>query len=239
MQPLVEAIIMVQVHRTRVKICGIRSLAEALAAVDCGAEAIGFNFFDQSVRFLRAEDAAAIAFGLPPFVSRVGLFVNASPDFVYSVLSICPLELLQFHGDEDENYCRQFDVPYIKAIRHKNAELTGRMAKGFGSAAAILLDAYVPSQYGGTGERFDWSTIPAIDKPLMVAGGLRADNVEALIEAVGPYAVDVCGGVESSPGVKSLEKMGAFVGAVGAADWSRKAVERPALNKAEEVVKEN
>jgi phosphoribosylanthranilate isomerase len=229
---------MVQVHRTRVKICGIRSLPEALAAVHFGAEVLGFNFFDQSVRCLSAEDAAAIASELPPFVSRVGLFVNARPDFVRSVLSICPLDLLQFHGDEDENYCCQFDVPYIKAIRHQNSELSARTAERFGSAAAILLDAYVPSQYGGTGEQFDWSTIPALEKPLMVAGGLRVENVQSLIEAVGPYAVDVCGGVESAPGVKSLDKIGAFLRAVGVADRFKSSLDSPALTKAEGVIEE-
>ncbi|MGB1189995.1 MAG: phosphoribosylanthranilate isomerase [Pseudomonadales bacterium] len=212
---------MAKVQRTRVKICGIRSLPEASTAVHLGADILGFNFFDQSARFISGENAAEIVAELPPFVSHVGLFVNASSEFVRSVLKICPLDLLQFHGDEDENYCRQFDVPYVKAIRHQNSETTARIAAEYGMASAILLDAYVPSQYGGTGEQFDWATIPALEKPLMVAGGLNAENVHSVIESVGPFAVDVCGGVESAPGVKSSEKMDAFLRAVGEADRLR------------------
>jgi len=204
--------------KTRVKVCGITRAEDALAAARLGVAAIGFVFYEKSPRAITAADALGIAQQLPPFLMKVGLFVNADAKTVFSSLATCPIDILQFHGDEDENYCRQFDVPYIKALRHQSIDETRSAAAQFASASAILLDSFEPGRFGGTGRSFNWQEIPELTQPLILAGGLTPANVGLAVAQVAPYAVDVSGGVEVMPGVKSPEKIQQLMRAVAAAD---------------------
>jgi len=204
--------------KTRIKICGLTRIEDLQAAVDAGADAIGLVFYPSSPRHVDLNKALALACAVPPFVSVVGLFVNADPRVVRETLAAVPLHLLQFHGDEDEKYCRQFDRPYIKAARVRAGMDLVQYVAGFPSAQAILLDAFVDA-YGGAGKTFDWSLVPsALDKPLVLSGGLHAGNVGEAIERVRPAAVDVSSGVEVARGIKDAEKIRAFVAAVRAAE---------------------
>ncbi len=212
---------MVDVQRTRIKLCGITRQVDADAASSVGIDALGFNFFEESPRFVAPSAASDIITRLSPFVTTVGLFVNAGAEFVRDTLRICRLDLLQFHGDETEGYCRQFNVPYLKALRHRDEAQTLADAAGFPSASGILLDAYKPGLYGGTGQSFDWGQVPNFDQPLILAGGLTAENVGQAIASAQPYSVDVSGGVESAPGIKDERKIAAFVSAVKQADQAR------------------
>lgn len=198
--------------RTRVKICGITREDDALAAARLGADALGFVFFPPSPRNLEAQRAAEIAAIVPPFVTRVGLFVDAEPAFVKAALAAVHLDLLQFHGDETPAYCAQFGVPYIKAVRMKPGTDLLQYAVSHQAAAGLLLDSYVEGVAGGTGTTFDWRRVPdEIGLPLILSGGLDADNVAAAIEAVKPWAVDVSSGVERAKGIKDADKMARFI----------------------------
>lgn len=205
-------------HRTRVKICGITRCEDALHAIAAGADALGFVFYAPSPRAVSAEQAAAIIAQLPPFVTTVGLFVDASAEFVHATLAATPLSLLQFHGDESEAFCQQFLRPYVKALRvQANDNVAARMQQ-FPSAAAILLDAWHPTQHGGTGLVFDWQQVPhELSNRVVLAGGLSAANVGDAIRATKPYAVDVSGGVESAKGIKCADKLNAFMAGVQSA----------------------
>ena len=197
--------------RTRVKICGLTRRQDAEFAIKSGADAIGLVFYQPSQRAVTIAQAAAITAQLPPFVSVVGLFVNASAATVRETLQQVPLSLLQFHGDETSAFCEQFDMPYIKAVRmQKTADLI-EAEKRFTGASALLLDSYLQDVPGGTGQTFDWSMITAVNKPLILAGGLTTENVAAAIRQIAPYAVDVSGGVEESKGLKSNNKISAFM----------------------------
>ena len=201
--------------KTRVKICGITRVEDALVAVHAGADAIGLVFYDKSPRAVNIAQAQAIVRAMPPFVCVVGLFVNASPDWLGSVLAEVRLDLVQFHGDETPSQCEQINMPYCKAIRVKADTNLLQYAFEYVNAKALLLDAFHESAFGGTGHTFDWSLIPkGIQKPLILAGGLTVDNVVTAIEQVRPYAVDVSGGVESSRGIKDAAKIAAFMQAV-------------------------
>lgn len=203
--------------RTRVKICGITREQDAVEAAHAGADALGFVFYPPSPRAVSAERAAELCQLLPPFIERVGLFVNASVSEVQAVLDIVPLSLIQFHGDESPDFCQQFATPYIKAIRISadNAEQALQQIEAHSMAQGFLLDAYEKGVPGGTGKTFDWSKIPAeLDQPLVLAGGLDADNVAQAMAEVAPYAVDVSSGVEVSPGVKDLAKINQFMQSV-------------------------
>lgn len=201
--------------RTRVKICGITRPQDAIAAVELGADAIGLVFYAPSPRNISIEQAAEIVTGLPPFVSKVGLFVNAEPAFINSVLKRVALDCLQFHGDETAVECEQINMPYCKAIRVKNDTNLLQYASQYQRANALLLDAYSEAAVGGTGQVFDWTLIPTnMGKPVVLAGGLNAGNVAAAIKQVNPYAVDVSGGVEASKGIKDAVKIAAFMQAV-------------------------
>jgi len=203
--------------RTRIKICGLTRAEDLLAAVEAGADAIGLVFYPPSPRHVDLPTAAALAHAVPPFVSIVGLFVNADPAVVRQTLAAVPIHLLQFHGDEDEAYCRQFDRPYLKAARVKPGMDLVQYAAAFPSAQAILLDAFVDG-YGGGGKSFDWSLVPsALGKPIVLSGGLDAGNVGEAISRVRPAAVDVSSGVEAAKGIKDAGKIRAFVAAVRAA----------------------
>ncbi|AMR66580.1 phosphoribosylanthranilate isomerase [Aquipseudomonas alcaligenes] len=196
----------------RVKICGITRVEDALAAVAAGADAIGLVFYAKSPRAVDIEQARAILAALPPFVTTVGLFVDAERSELERILASVPLDLLQFHGDESVQQCEAFGRPYIKALRVKAGDDIAAQVGRYPSAQGILLDAYVEGVPGGTGEAFDWSLIPqALSKPLILAGGLRPDNVAEAVSRVRPYAVDVSGGVEASKGVKDVEKVDAFI----------------------------
>jgi len=206
--------------RTRVKICGITRCEDAQLAVDAGADAIGLVFYEKSPRFVSNRQAAEICQLIPAFVSRVALFKDAEQAEVESVLSQVDIDLLQFHGSETPGYCEQFNRPYIKAIGMKgiehDADFLISSAETFWSAKALLLDGHAPGEAGGSGESFDWSAISAIDKPVVLAGGLTVENVRQAIDLVHPYAVDISSGVESSPGIKDKDKIAAFMEQVNA-----------------------
>lgn len=207
--------------RTRIKICGLTRPEDVLAAIEAGADALGFVFYPPSPRFIDIERAASLVQLVPPFVTTVGLFVNAEPQVVRETLAAVPLHLLQFHGDEGEAYCRQFDRPYVKAARMKPGIDLLQYASAFPSAQAILLDAFVEG-FGGGGKVFDWNLIPsALPKPLILSGGLDAGNVGEAISRVKPAAVDVSSGVEAAKGIKDAGKIHAFVSAVCAAGMAR------------------
>ena len=196
----------------RVKICGITRVEDALAAAAAGADAIGLVFYAKSPRAVDIEQAREILAALPPFVTSVGLFVDAERSELERILASVPLDLLQFHGDESVQQCEAFGRPYIKALRVKAGDDIAAQVARYPSAQGILLDAYVEGVPGGTGEAFDWSLIPqTLSKLLILAGGLRPDNVAEAVSRVRPYAVDVSGGVEASKGVKDVEKVDAFI----------------------------
>ena len=198
--------------RVRVKICGITRVEDALSAVEQGADAIGLVFYDQSPRNVSIKQAVEIANHIPAFVSVVGLFVNAEPSFINEVISSAKIDLLQFHGDESSEECDSYSLPFIKAIRVKSDTNLVQYAKEYSAAKALLLDAYTEGVAGGTGHVFDWNLIPKqLAKPIILAGGLKADNVAQAIQQVMPYAVDVSGGVEASKGIKDVAKIAAFM----------------------------
>lgn len=204
-------------HRTRVKICGITRLEDGLAAAAAGADALGFVFYDKSQRAISVAQAKTIAAALPPFITRVGLFVNAEPSQVQAVLGEVPLDLLQFHGDETPEYCQSFARPYLKALRMKpGMDLDAAMA-AYGTAQGILVDAWHEQQFGGTGTGFDWALLGPAASPagkrnrIILAGGLHPGNVAEAIRQVRPWAVDVSSGVERAPGIKSAELIQKFI----------------------------
>jgi len=201
--------------RTRVKICGITRHEDALAATGMAADAIGLVFYEKSPRYVSPGDAFTAMQGLPPFICKVGLFVDAPASQVEATLADVRLDLLQFHGDESPDYCEQFAVPYIKALRMREGVDVVAFAKQHKNAAGILLDAYQQGVAGGTGQVFDWTQIPRnIDVPIILAGGLDASNVAEAITQVRPYAVDVSGGVEAKKGIKDAAKMAVFMSEV-------------------------
>ncbi|SFB72655.1 phosphoribosylanthranilate isomerase [Microbulbifer thermotolerans] len=201
----------------QVKICGITTIEDAIASVAAGADALGLVFYPASPRCVAIDRAAAIAEAVPPFVTLTGLFVNADAETVRDVLAQVPLNLLQFHGGEDADYCAQFLRPYIKALRMKDGlDVAGAMDE-HPRARGFLLDAYRPGVPGGTGESFDWQRVPKHSgRPLVLAGGLNPDNVGRAIAVARPQAVDVSGGVELSPGRKDPQKVAAFIRAAKA-----------------------
>lgn len=201
--------------RIRTKICGITRVEDALVAAQAGVDAIGLVFYAKSPRAVSVVQAQKIIAALPPFVSTVGLFVNASRVEINAVLNELPLDVLQFHGDEAPADCEGFARPYFRALRMQPGVDIAACAAEYVNAQGVLLDAWVPGIHGGTGERFDWAQIPSsLAKPLILAGGLNADNVTEAMQQVQPWAVDVSGGVEASPGIKDADKMRRFLYAV-------------------------
>ncbi|CAD5109747.1 phosphoribosylanthranilate isomerase [Zestomonas carbonaria] len=199
----------------RSKICGITRVEDALVAAEAGADAIGLVFYAKSPRAVSVQQARTIIAALPPFVTTVGLFVNASRCELGEILDAVPLDLLQFHGDEQPADCEGYHRPYIKALRVKAGDDIAAQVARYPKAAGILLDTYVPGVPGGTGEAFDWSLVPHdLGRPVVLAGGLNAANVRAAIERVRPYAVDVSGGVEAGKGIKDADKVRAFLAEV-------------------------
>ncbi|MFN3715785.1 MAG: phosphoribosylanthranilate isomerase [Thiobacillus sp.] len=196
----------------RVKICGITRVEDLRMACDAGADALGFVFYDKSPRNVSIETAAMLVRGLPPFVHSVGLFVDAAPASIETVLASVPLDLLQFHGDETPSECARYGRPFVKAVRVKAGTDLLKCAADFGAARGLLLDAYVPGVPGGTGERFDWSLIPEnLPLPVVLSGGLDPDNVAEAVRRVRPWAVDVSSGVEAAKGIKDAAKVARFI----------------------------
>jgi phosphoribosylanthranilate isomerase len=204
--------------KTQVKICGLTSVADALAAAEAGADMIGLMFYDQSPRHITLATAVEISRALPPFVQRVGVFVNPTEALVTRAIAECGLNLLQFHGDEASDFCTQFGLMSLKAIRVRDAASLKQLDNFH--TDAFLLDAYSKAGLGGTGEKFNWDLAIAAQKfgkPIFLAGGLTPENVADAVKQVRPFAVDVSSGVESAPGKKDAAKVRAFIAAVRAA----------------------
>lgn len=204
--------------RTRIKICGITRPQDARTAAQAGADAIGLVFYPQSPRYLSAERAVEIRDALPPFVQTVALFVNPDAAQVAQVLQRVRPAMLQFHGEESPQFCAQFGVPFVKACRVRPGTDLLEYLRPFSLASAWLFDSYV-AEYGGVGESFDWSLLPAVrDRPFILSGGLARDNVAEAIRRVRPWGVDVSSGVESAKGIKDAAKIADFIAEVRNAD---------------------
>ena len=198
--------------RTAVKICGVTRIQDALAAAREGAHAIGFVFYRPSPRFIEPDAAAAIVRALPPFITSVGLFVEAGEEDVRAIAARSGVQLLQFHGAESPEFCARFDLPYLKALQVRPGFDLLQYARDFHSAKALLLDAFQEGLHGGTGAVFDWNLIPqALPLPIVLSGGLTPDNVGEAIRRVRPTAVDVSSGVEAAKGIKDARKIHAFI----------------------------
>ena len=197
---------------TRVKICGITRIEDALTAIRLGANAIGFIFWDKSARYIDPKEVRKIVMDLPPFVTVVGVYVNPSSEWVKKTCSIAGLNLLQFHGDELPEFCSQFPLPYIKAVRIRSGIDLLQYAAQYSSSNGLLLDSYVEGVPGGTGRTFEWSLIPEnLSLPVIVSGGLHPKNVCEAIREAKPWAVDVSSGVEVTKGIKDADKIAAFM----------------------------
>jgi len=203
---------------TRIKICGITRGQDAVTAAELGAHAVGLMFYEDSPRFVTVHQANKVSGVLPPFVTRVGVFVNPVEQQVQTILGALRLDLLQFHGDEPPQFCARFGMPYIKAVRVRKGMDLLQYASRYHDAKGLLLDAHSESAYGGTGEAFDWSLIPGnLPLPIILSGGLNAANVARAIRQVRPWAVDVSSGVESEKGIKDAAKIAAFMQGVRSA----------------------
>jgi phosphoribosylanthranilate isomerase len=203
---------------TRVKICGITNADDAQAAIEAGADALGFVFYEKTPRHVTLKTAAEISRTIPAFVMRVGLFVNAPPDFILRAIADCGLTMLQFHGDETPEFCGQFGLMTMKAFRMHGPETLNELPKY--QTDAYLLDAYSSTTLGGTGETFNWDLAveaQKFGKPIFLAGGLTPENVGDAIRKVHPFGVDVSSGVESAPGIKDHAKVKSFITAAKAA----------------------
>jgi phosphoribosylanthranilate isomerase len=197
---------------TRIKICGITRIEDALTATRLGADAIGFIFWPKSARFISPAKAREIVDELPPFVSAVGVYVDPEEGWVEESSNIARLSLLQFHGDESPEFCDQFSLPYIKALRVREGMDLLQYEDRYSSARGLLLDTYTEGIPGGTGDTFNWDLIPqGLTVPLILSGGLHPGNVTMAIKRVQPWAVDVSSGVESAKGIKDAEKIANFM----------------------------
>lgn len=204
--------------RTRVKICGITRVEDAVAAAAAGADAVGFVFYAPSPRYVPVEKAIELRDALPPFVQTVALFVNPEPGQVGDVIQRLRPSMLQFHGEEDPGFCAGFGTPWLKACRVKPGVDLLEYFRSYPGASGWLADAYVEG-YGGAGQSFDWSLVPPErDRPLVLSGGLAVENVREAIRRVRPWAVDVSSGVESAKGIKDAVKIAAFIQEVKNAD---------------------
>lgn len=204
---------------TRIKICGITRSEDAVVAAAAGADAIGFVFYRDSPRYIEPRRANEIAAGIPPFVSTVGLFVDAAPAAIEACMRELRIDYLQFHGNESASFCSQFGVPFLKAIRVRPGQDLLQYAANFSSARALLLDAFVDGVPGGTGQGFDWTLIPRnLPLPIVLSGGLSPDNIREAVRSVNPWAVDVSSGVEVAKGIKDADKITRFIRGVRNAD---------------------
>lgn len=194
--------------RIRTKICGFTRPEDAAAAAELGADAVGLVFYSGSRRCVSPQQAAEIVRALPPFVSTVGLFVNAKAAEIEQTLAQVPLDMLQFHGDETAEFCRRFKRPYLKAVRVQSRNDITAAAAAYPDARALLLDAYHADSYGGTGHTFDWHLLPeSLPLPWILSGGLHSGNLAQALAQTGARSIDVSSGTESAPGIKSAEKM--------------------------------
>ena len=199
----------------RSKICGFTRPQDALAAAQLGVDAVGLVFYPQSKRFVSIEQAQAIVRVLPPFVSVVALFVNENTERIRQVLAQVPVDILQFHGDETPEFCRQFNRPYIKAVRVQNTDDIIAAQQQYPDARAVLFDAHIEGEYGGTGHRFDWAMLPdQLSGHWILSGGLTPENIGEAVKITGAKIIDVSSGVESTPGIKSAEKIAALLAAM-------------------------
>lgn len=207
------------VYHTQVKICGLTTVEDAVAACSCGVDAIGLVFYPPSSRNISIEQASAIVHSLPPFVTVTGLFLNEDAAVINNVLEQVPLSLLQFHGTESAEFCQSFHRPYIKSVAMKSISDVHGYTAEFALARGFLLDSNIAGGAGGSGELFDWQKIPTgFPAPLVLAGGLDCDNVADAVMQVRPTAVDVSSGVESGKGIKDHGLMKNFLQCVRAAD---------------------
>ena len=196
----------------KIKICGFTRPQDAQAAAELGADAVGLVFYAKSKRCVDAAQAAEIVAALPPQVAKVALFVNESAEQIRRILGVVPIDILQFHGDEAPEFCRQFGKPYWKAVRVQSAQDIAEAAGRYADAAALLLDAHIEGQYGGTGQVFDWRLLPAtMPLPWILSGGLNPGNVAAAVWQTGAAWLDVSSGVEQAPGIKSRDLMADFI----------------------------
>ena len=198
--------------QVKVKICGITRLADALVAADAGADALGFIFYQKSSRFIPMQTARDISRELPPWLARVGVFVNETEQAIQQIAQICQLTAIQLHGNESPAFCQRFSLPVIKAFRVQNENILSQL-EAF-SVSAWLLDSYVPGQLGGTGEVFNWQWAREAKekgRPVILAGGLTPKNIADAVKMVQPYGVDVSSGVESTPGIKDHAMVRDFI----------------------------
>lgn len=204
-------------YRTRVKICGMTRAEDVAHAINLGVDAIGLIFYPKSSRYITLEQAKGLLKNLPPFVDVVAVLVNPEKTLVQKIIDELPIHLLQFHGEESPAFCQQFNKPFIKAIQPHTPEQIKQAMTDYQNASAILLDTPSDTQKGGTGLTFDWQIIPLdLPKPYILAGGLNEFNVLNAIKKTRPYAIDVCSGVEDSPGIKNHLKMNQFIKVLGA-----------------------
>jgi len=194
--------------------CGMTRVEDIDHAIALGVDAVGFIFYASSTRHVTIELAKTLSKQLPAFVDAVAVFVDSDPSLVQQVITQLPVQYLQFHGHESAEFCSQFDRPYIKAIHATSTQCIENSIKEHQDAVAILLDTPSITHRGGSGKSFDWGIIPQVSKPIILAGGLDALNVADAVSACSPYAVDVCSGVETSPGIKDWDKMNQFVNAL-------------------------
>ncbi|UOO82648.1 phosphoribosylanthranilate isomerase [Uruburuella testudinis] len=201
--------------KIRTKICGFTRAEDAAEAARLGVDAVGLVFYEKSRRFVSAAQAQAVVRALPPFVSVVALFVNETEAVIRQILQQLPVDIIQFHGDESPEFCRRFDRPYIKAVRVRHTQDMLDAAVLYADARAVLFDAHVAGEYGGTGHSFDWRMLPDdLNSHWILSGGLTPDNTAEAVRTTGAKAVDISSGVESAPGVKCPQKMAAFLAAV-------------------------
>ena len=198
---------------TRVKFCGLTHRDDVADAVESGADALGFVFYESSARHVTPEQASELTRIVPAFITRVGLFVDADVALVQGIFHHAGLNLVQYHGNESSEFCDSLGLPYIKAFRVRSGINILAEMERYPNASGFLLDAYVEGRPGGTGERFDWGLIPKTDRTIILAGGLTPENAKDAIECVAPWALDVSGGIETEPGRKDPDKMRRFVSA--------------------------
>lgn len=199
-------------QRVRVKMCGMTRHDDVAHALRLGVDAIGLIFYPKSIRYVTIEQAKTLLKALPPFMDAVAVLVNPDPDLVQQIIEVLPIQLLQFHGDESAAFCQQFNKPFIKAVQPVSPAHIQQAAQDFASANALLLDTPSDHARGGTGHTFDWGIIPQhMEKPYILAGGIDEFNVLAAIKQCHPYAVDLCSGIEVSPGIKDHDKMSRFM----------------------------
>ncbi len=205
--------------RTRIKVCGLTNADDAVFAANLGVDAVGLVFYPSSPRHVSVSQALEIVTALPAFVSVVALFVDEQESTIRDILAQISVDCIQFHGNEPQEACCRYDKRYLKAVRMREDTDVQALAKYYGDADALLLDAYDPAKQGGTGTCFDWSLIPkTCPLPVILAGGLDAGNVNLAIQQTRPYAVDVSSGVETGKGIKDQQKIAAFIAAVQQGD---------------------